>query len=154
MQGVTLVELLITLSIAALLVTVGIPSFRDIIANNRLATASNDLLFGLNLAKSEAIRRNQSMRFCLDPAALTWRVSTMASTDVRVGTLPGNLSAALRATWTASSVTDNVCVRFRPNGLSYGSGNALMTDGKITLTLSGKNREISVRTGSLNVASS
>ena len=153
MQGVTLVELLITLSIAALLVTVGIPSFRDIIANNRLATASNDLLFGLNLAKSEAIRRNQSMRFCLDPAALTWRVSTMASADVRVGTLPGNLSAAPRNLDTRS-VTDNVCVRFRPNGLSYGSGNTLMTDGKITLTLSGKNREISVRTGSLHVASS
>jgi type IV fimbrial biogenesis protein FimT len=153
MQGVTLVELLITLSIAALLVTVGIPSFRDIIANNRLATASNDLLFGLNLAKSEAIRRNQSMRFCLDPAALTWRVSTMASTDVRVGTLPGNLSAAPR-NLDSASVADNVCVRFRPNGLSYGSGNALMTDGEITLTLSGKNREISVRTGSLHVASS
>ena len=153
MQGVTLVELLITLSIAALLVTIGIPSFRDIIANNRLATASNDLLFGLNLAKSEAIRRNQSMRFCLDPASLTWKVSTMASSDVRIGTLPGALSASPSNLDTVS-VTDNVCVRFRPNGLSYGSGNTLMTDGKITLTLNGKNRDISVKTGALNVVNS
>jgi prepilin-type N-terminal cleavage/methylation domain-containing protein len=42
--GLTLLELLVTLSIAAILVTLGAPGFQDLIRNNRAATQSNDLL--------------------------------------------------------------------------------------------------------------
>lgn len=152
-RGFTLVELMITVAIAAILLTLGVPSYQSIVANNRLATASNDLLMGLTAAKTEAIRQNASIRFCLDPEALTWRVMTTASIDLRVGTLPANLTAA-HANLDTTAVDDHACVRFRPNGLSYGTGNALMTNGSITLTTQGKNRAVNVRTGAFDVAGS
>ncbi|WP_343032228.1 prepilin-type N-terminal cleavage/methylation domain-containing protein [Allochromatium palmeri] len=37
-RGLTLLELLVTLSIAAILVTLGVPGFQDLIRNNRAAT--------------------------------------------------------------------------------------------------------------------
>lgn len=55
--GFTLIELMVTISIAAILLAVGVPSFQAIIENNRLATQSNELITAVNLARSEAIKR-------------------------------------------------------------------------------------------------
>lgn len=55
--GFTLVELMITLTIAGILLTVGVPSFQSMIRNNRTATNANNLVTALNLARSEAIKR-------------------------------------------------------------------------------------------------
>jgi type IV fimbrial biogenesis protein FimT len=57
-QGFTLLELMVTVAIAAILVTMAVPTFRDTIRNNRLVTTNNMLLASLNLARSEAIKRN------------------------------------------------------------------------------------------------
>ena len=57
-QGFTLLELMVTVAIAAILVTMAVPTFRDTIRNNRLVTTNNMLLASLNLARSEAVKRN------------------------------------------------------------------------------------------------
>lgn len=56
-QGFTLIELVVTMAVAAILVTVAIPSMRTFIQNGRINTQVNDLIGDLNLARSEAIRR-------------------------------------------------------------------------------------------------
>lgn len=56
-RGFTLIELMVTISIAAILLAIGVPSFQAIIENNRLATQSNELITAVNLARSEAIKR-------------------------------------------------------------------------------------------------
>jgi len=63
-RGFTLIELLVTLSIAAILLTVAVPSYITFIQNNRLVSQANDFVTMLNYARSEAVKRNQSITVC------------------------------------------------------------------------------------------
>lgn len=64
MRGVTLLELLIALLIASVMLTMGIPSFRAVLDNQRMTAATNELVMSLNLAKSEAIKRVAYVSLC------------------------------------------------------------------------------------------
>jgi len=56
-SGFTLLELLVTVSIAAILMSMAIPSFVGTIRSNRLTTYANEFVTALNIARSEAIKR-------------------------------------------------------------------------------------------------
>lgn len=63
-SGVTLLELMVVLAIAAILLTIGIPSFASLAQSSRLSTATNELLAALHLARSEAIKRSARAVIC------------------------------------------------------------------------------------------
>ena len=52
--GFTLIELMVTIAIAAILATLAAPSFREYIVSQRIKNASFDLFTALTLARSEA----------------------------------------------------------------------------------------------------
>jgi type IV fimbrial biogenesis protein FimT len=56
-RGFTLTELMITVTILAILLGIGVPSFVDFIRDNRVSTEVNHLATALNFARSEAVRR-------------------------------------------------------------------------------------------------
>ena len=56
-KGFTLIELMVTLTVAAILTTLVVPNLRDFMRNSRLSGGVNDLLHSLNVARTEAIKR-------------------------------------------------------------------------------------------------
>ena len=66
-RGFTLVELMVTLAVMAILIALALPSFRDVAMNLRMSGLVSDLMADLALARSEAIKRNLTVMIC--PAA-------------------------------------------------------------------------------------
>ncbi|UCV20470.1 GspH/FimT family pseudopilin [Ferribacterium limneticum] len=56
-SGFTLVEMMVVAAILAILASIALPSFRPMIANNRIVANTNDLIADLALARSEAAKR-------------------------------------------------------------------------------------------------
>ena len=63
-SGFTLLELMVTLAVAAILATIAIPSFWNLIQSNRATTEANELVSALHLARSEAIKRGTRVSLC------------------------------------------------------------------------------------------
>ena len=62
--GFTLIEMLVTISIMAILLTIAAPSFNTVIAGTRMSAEINDLQASLNFARSEAVKRGLKIDVC------------------------------------------------------------------------------------------
>lgn len=127
-KGFTLLELLVTITVAAVILGLGVPSFRSVIQNNRATTHTNDLVTALNLARSEATRRAAAVTVC----SSTNGVACSASNDWSTGWIVvDNANNVLRA-WPersggANVVTGNVAqLRFLARGSLAGGGAPLL----------------------------
>jgi type IV fimbrial biogenesis protein FimT len=69
-RGFTLVELMITLVVAAILLTLAVPSFLNLIVSNRLVAAAHGVVSAIDAARATAINHNASTQFCSDDNAL------------------------------------------------------------------------------------
>ena len=68
-HGLTLLELLVVLAITALLTTIGVPSFREYVQNQRLKAAVAAFHSDLVRARAEAVHRVQRIVVCPATAA-------------------------------------------------------------------------------------
>lgn len=65
MRGISLIEVLVTLTLAAILMALGAPSFATWLQNSRIRNTAETISAGLQYAKSEATARNTPVRFQL-----------------------------------------------------------------------------------------
>ncbi len=66
-NGFSLVEVIATMAIAAIVLSVGVPSFQSYIQNNRQTTAINELATALQLARNSAVSRRVQVTVCKSP---------------------------------------------------------------------------------------
>ena len=70
-RGFTIIELMMTLLVLALLISVAVPSFGTFINNNRITSQANNFHAAVLFARSEAVKRNRNVVICWsgNPAA-------------------------------------------------------------------------------------
>ncbi|MHB1591057.1 MAG: GspH/FimT family pseudopilin [Sulfuricella sp.] len=88
-EGVSLIELMIGLIIMAILLSAGLPAFSLWIQNTQNRTAAESILNGLQLARTEAVRRNANVRFDLTDATglVAWNVGCVTATTNCLATI-------------------------------------------------------------------
>ena len=131
-QGFTLIELMMVVAIVAILMGIGVPAMRETVVSNRMTSQLNDLLMGINTARSEAVRNNANVLLCRSSAgtgcdnSATWAdgwivwfdenadTNVDATEIVYVGA--GTEYISFKETWF------NVHLTFRPDGTANTTG--------------------------------
>ncbi len=128
----TLLEILIVLSIMAIVAGLVIPMFGSGVSSTALKSAARQVAAGLRLARSEAVATRRDTRLVLDLEHRTFQVEP----DARIHALPRELELKL---FTAQSdlVYDSVgAIRFFPDGGSNG--------GRVTLAAGQRKYDVDV----------
>ena len=110
-RGFSLVELMVTVAVLSLLMTLAVPSFNEWIQNGRIRTAAESIQNGLQVARAEAVRRNARVEFALvstvpedatsvafDGLGRSDNTLTAINVDVPTSALPAAQSRDLRIT--------------------------------------------------------
>ena len=138
-RGFTMVELIITVSIAAVLLALAVPSFRNITLASKLATTSNDVVAAINTARMEAIRRNAPTQLCSDSSSANTNDVLGAACGTAVGAVyvlvDGNAEPVRSNTIGITmpiQLTGNVtAVRFTGQGLARAIGSSSLYAGTV-----------------------
>lgn len=64
LSGFTLIELMVTIAVLGILLSIAIPSYQDMVLNNRIAAQANQVMTALNYARSEAVKRAAPATVC------------------------------------------------------------------------------------------
>ena len=63
-EGLTFIELMITIALVGILISFAVPVFTQLTANQRLVSSSNNLINALSTARSEAVKQKRHVTVC------------------------------------------------------------------------------------------
>lgn len=133
-SGFTLIELIVTVTVAAIVLALAGSGFSHLIRNNRVAAQTNGLVSALNLARSEAVTRSAAVSVCASNTgtgctATNWEGGWIVFVDGgTAGALDGSdrvlkvFNAAGAITIAGSGFTNAYYVQYRGTGRADSSG--------------------------------
>ena len=166
-RGFTLIELMVTIAVAAILIAIAVPSFKTLTVSNALTSAANDMVGALNLARMEAIKLNSTTQFCSnsatsngsDPLGTACGTSSGGVVMLQNGTKTVVRDAAMGIQGQVQLASAGItAVRFGGQGLGYLASTATTTtapySGQVvdicsTMISSNNHRRVSIATGSI-----
>lgn len=149
-RGLTLIELMMVIAIAAILLAVAAPSFQQALNSNRLGSAANELASAINLARAEAVRHNRRAVLCrsTDGSACNSGASTWGGWIVFVdsnadGTRnageplikSGTFAAPLVVKSSANIAAVGESITFRADGTARGDDNVTLLTGTLAVCM-------------------
>jgi type IV fimbrial biogenesis protein FimT len=149
-KGFTLVELMITVAIVAVLATLAVPSFSGLLARRSVSAAMDALAADYRLARSEALKRTNFVTICrstdgaaCEASAGSWHDGWIVFVDADNDQAVDSTELVLRVQNAVSGVSSmqalsgagdtRIANTFRPMGISVASGESLV----VTPTASG-----------------
>lgn len=150
--GTTLIELLVTLAVAAIIVMIAIPSFQNLIAESRATAVTNALLASIQRTRSEAARRGTRVTLCASNDGATcmttpdfaqgWIIVSHEPSDGNSELLHVHQpdTAGITVNWHFGA-TAGSHLTFTPTGQARTSGGALVF-GSLRICHSGEDRRI------------
>lgn len=130
--GFTIFELLTTLAVVAIVLSVGVPSFVSLDRSSRIVSAANDLVSAMSIARSEAIRRGAAIGMCPSEdggtCTDTWASGWIVFADGAATDTADPIVSQILEVWEApaldasvvtesnGSVADVSWIRFMPRG--------------------------------------
>jgi type IV fimbrial biogenesis protein FimT len=120
-RGFTFLELMITLTVAAILSTLAFPSFVTMTKNNRLTTQANDFILALNLTRSEAVKRGTSTTITATSGGGNWSNGWTVA-HATAGTL--RIGDALQDSMVLTNDEGNSTITYSSSGTAAGTPTA------------------------------
>lgn len=71
--GFTLIEIMVVVAVLAIVLSIALPNLSVMIANTQIRSVAESVRNGLQLARAEAVKRNESVRFTLN-ADRSWQL--------------------------------------------------------------------------------
>lgn len=146
-KGFTLLELIISIAIISIISVIGITSYQGIIANQALSYRADQIYYTLQLAQSEAIKRNSKIYVHFCQKKLIWKVGLSESSQCDCFT---HNSCQLDGIEKVEDLVDGRSlfvnsenITFTRDQASYGGFRFSVETGRITLTNS-ENQSLSI----------
>lgn len=144
LHGFTLIEVMVVIALIAIMLTMAVPSFTTMVMNNRLSTQANSLVIAVNLARSEAIKRNRNVVLCRSAngtscAAGGWEQGWIIYVDADPTDGPGvntgagdvilrEFSALTGTNTLRASANYTASITYVPSGFSTQAGTLVLCD--------------------------
>ena len=116
--GVTLIELMITLAVLAILLALAGPSFAEFFEKNRLRGAADDITSLLANARQEAVARDRDVRVTVGGSTTAWCVGANAAANPATSAAPVPAATACDCTNAAQCMVGGQ--RFAVSSANYG----------------------------------